>query len=432
MTIKQKFKSAIKRGTGEAHLLMQKNSKVNFSNDIIKAALKNLSYDNQSEGSRAVYIFELIERSNQKEKIRQAVLKGLATEKTDSWALNQLFDITALWAKKGDQEARKALYKRFYTKVIQGSEWVGQDAIIEVDGLDGIKHIAKIKGRIIQNNPEELEDSFIIDHFQQKNPTINVYNELKKSSKNNRYIKTYLHTILKHKHSISNLKKTKYNYTFFTDKINSKANIYLSSARIKELSKSDVMNLAKDFLKETNRLKKEKYMQIFNHIKFPYDYHPILKLAKTKNNGKGRLVEYACGALKYFSGKAIRKFAIEKLKKTSNPCNYLDLLVCNYKKVDNKLLVSIAKKYKSEHTIHSLALGYINIYKANATKECVTPLTIIYNKLTCGLHRKDIVKIMLDNNVLPNKIRKELKYDSNEAIRTLEGNESNNRNQLLI
>lgn len=67
MTVRQRFKNAIKRGTGETHLLMRK-SKVDFSSDIIKAALTNLSYDNQSEGSRADYVFELIELSNQKKK----------------------------------------------------------------------------------------------------------------------------------------------------------------------------------------------------------------------------------------------------------------------------------------------------------------------------------------------------------------------------
>ena len=50
--LKEKFKNAIKRGTGEAYLLMQENPEVDFSAEIIEAAIKNLAYDPAVEGSR--------------------------------------------------------------------------------------------------------------------------------------------------------------------------------------------------------------------------------------------------------------------------------------------------------------------------------------------------------------------------------------------
>jgi len=57
--IKQKFKSAIQRGTGEAHLLMQSHPDLDFSTLIIKACIKNFAYDGECEGSRDTYLFEL-------------------------------------------------------------------------------------------------------------------------------------------------------------------------------------------------------------------------------------------------------------------------------------------------------------------------------------------------------------------------------------
>lgn len=119
--IKQKFRSSIKRGTGEAHLIMQNNPTVDFSSDIIKASLKNYAYDGQSEGSRALYLSELIELSKQKDKIRQAILSGLATERQDTWALVQLFDLATIFAKQGHKDAKRAIYKRFFKKIISGS-----------------------------------------------------------------------------------------------------------------------------------------------------------------------------------------------------------------------------------------------------------------------------------------------------------------------
>ena len=429
VTVRQRFKSSIKRGTGEAHLQMQDNPQIDFSNDIIKAALKNLSYDNQCEGSRATYVFELIQLSHKKKKIRQAVLKALSTERTDTFALDQLFDIASLFAKQGDEGAKKAIYRRFYTKTIKGSEWVGQDAVISMDGIEGLKHVAKIKGKIIQNDPEEWEDSSLMDWFQEENPAINVYKELETAGMLNGYIKTYIDTVQKHKASHQKWSRPKYNYEIVAEKINSGVRTPLPPVGAKELSEDDVKKLADDFLKETDRLKLEKYMRIFDLVKFPYDYQPILMLAKCKNRKRlkeptpwqkhDRLVEYACGALKFFSGADIRKFAISKLKDAKYSSDYLDLLVLNYKKGDSKLLEDIIMKCKNEDDIHSIVWGIIDIYKANKTKECKKPLEAMYDKLNCGLHRKDIIKILIENNVLSSRLKDEIKFDSYEGTREL-------------
>jgi hypothetical protein len=107
------------------------------------------------------------------------------------------------------------------------------------------------------------------------------------------------------------------------------------------------------------------------------------------------------------------------LKKVKIPSDYLDLLVSNYKKGDFKLLTEIVGRCKNEHDIHTIVYGYINIYKANKTKECKEPLEAIYDKLTCGIHRADIIKILIENKVLSTRLKNEIKFDSYEEIRKL-------------
>ena len=422
MNVRQKFKSAIKRGTGESHLLIKNNPTVDFSNDIIKASLTNFAYDNQSEGSRTVYISELISLSRQQDKIRKAIMKGLATERKDDWALNQLFYLTAAFAKKGDKEAKNAIYK-WHSKInhIKYFEGTGDHAIIELDGIEGLKYIIEAKGKILINDKEAWEDSILVDNFQKNNPKLKVYKELETAGKKNKYIKIYLDTIRSDKFKRPKQKRQKYNYKVVAEKIDNKeiSPLPLPPLYAKDLSKIDVKKLAEDFLKATNRQRQEKYLRVFDKVKFPYNYHPILKLAQSKYNNKDRLIEFASGSLKYFSGSDIRQFAIKKLRTAKNPWTYLDLLVSNYKFGDSRLLTSIVNKYDNPDSIHSFVWGYINIYTANKTKECAQPLTAIYNRLTCGLHRKDIVKIMLDNKVLPDRIKKEIPFDSNEEIRKL-------------
>ena len=76
INIKRQFLNALKRGTGEAYLIVKDNPKIDFSNQIIKGALNIFAYDGQCEGDRATYIFEIISISKKKDKIRKAVLQG--------------------------------------------------------------------------------------------------------------------------------------------------------------------------------------------------------------------------------------------------------------------------------------------------------------------------------------------------------------------
>ena len=418
-TIKQRFKSSINRGTGEAHLIIQSNPTIDFSTEIIKASLTNYAYDGQSEGSRALYISELITLSKKQDKIRNAILKGLETEQKDTWALVQLFDLAKIFAKQGDKEARQAIYNRFFKKIIYGSAWCGYTSIIELDGLEGLKYIASTIGKSLEKNLDDWQDSSIIQHFQEDNPKIKAQHELEKASKENHFIKIYLDNIKRTENNRENhqQKRPIVNYKSVTEKINSKAIVPISPFAAKKLSKADIKKLADDFLNETDRIKLEKYMRVFDKVKYPYDYLPILEIAKSKNKKGDRLVEYATGALKYFSGNDIRKFAIECLSVTKSPSDYLDLLVSNYKNGDSKLLTRIADNCKSEDTIHNIVYGFINIYEANKTKECKEPLEAVYAKLTCGIHRQDIVKILIDNKVLSKQIKQEIKYDSVQEIR---------------
>ena len=419
-TIKQRFKSAIRRGTGEAYLIARENPKIDFSKYILNAAANDLSYHPQVEPSHANYIAELVYVSNKKDELVKDILKLLTEGESEGYGLDQLFNISSIFAKEGNIEARKAIYQRFDKEITHDSvEFLrGEGEILEIDGLDGLKYIAETKGRIIANNSEVWEDSWTVDSFQEENPLFNVYKELEKAAEGNKYIQIYLDAIKKHKFKRGKNKKSKHDYNFVKEKIDS---LKIFGPYIAEnLTNKELKKLADDFLKETNRLKQEKYLRVFSIVKFPSDnYQPILKIAKGTNSRKDRLVEYAVKALKHFSGDDIREFAIEKLSKTNKHDDYLMLLVSNYREGDSKLLKSIAEKYKNEKMIHSLVWSYVEIYRANQTKECQEPLEAIYDKLNCGLHRRDIVEIMIDSNALPSKIRQEIRYDSSKKIRKL-------------
>jgi hypothetical protein len=122
--------------------------------------------------------------------------------------------------------------------------------------------------------------------------------------------------------------------------------------------------------------------------------------------------------LKYFKNDEIRDFVLAKLKSNKRKiAEYLPLLVSNYQKGDYKLLNDIVNRADNPNLIHSLNYYFVDIYKANPTKECKEPLELIYNKMNCGICRINIIRILSDNEVLSDSIFNELQHDSDDEVR---------------
>lgn len=415
--IKRQFLNSLKRGTGEAYLIVRDNPNIDFSTQIIKGALNIFAYDGQSEGSRGKYIFDIISIVKQKDKIRKAVLKGLATEKNNTWSLTHLFDLTKLYAQQGDNEARQAIYNRFLNEPIEGSDWVGYSEILELDGLKGLLFIAEKFGRHIEQNPEDWQDDSIIRHFQEENKELKVNEELEKASKKNSFIKLYLDTITKTENEQEKHKQEKIEFNNIIEEIIN--NRFLSLRRQKNLTENEILEIATQLLKENNKSNFEKLLYIFSDYKFPFQSEFILKLAKQKKNYKNRINEFAIYALQHLTSEEIRQFALDKIQKPKRPYDYLEILISNYSKGDFRILCDIANKFNDEHIIENLAGIYTKIYKANKTTECKEPLEILYNKMNCGIHRNGIIEVLINNNVLSEKIKREIKYDCNLETRKL-------------
>ncbi len=414
--IKRQFFNSLKRGTGEAYLIAKENPTIDFSNLIIKGALTNYAYDGQSENSRAQYIFDLISTSKKKDKIRNAVLKGLK-EETYTWSLTHLFDLAKLYAQNDDKEAKQVIYNRFLNNPDKTDYWVGTGEILELDGFDGLKIIAEEFGKRIEQNSDDLQDDYLISNFQENHNELDVLNELEKEAEQNKYIRIYIENILKAKR-IREKHNSKRIFDNIIEEIESRNTLYIWLGN-RKLNQKEIELVANKFLTEKDKSNKSKFLSVFSDIKYPFDYKVILETAKKKPNSKDRLVEFSIDALSNLKGEDIREFALEKIKTTRRPADYIKLLKYNYRTGDSKILKEIVEKYHDVHIIENLACSIIDIYEQNDTVECLEPFLELYNKMNCGIHRNDIVRILIKNNVLPDNLRKEIKYDCDFETRQL-------------
>jgi hypothetical protein len=410
--LKRMFRSSIRRGTGEAYLLINKYPDINFSNEIIKACLKNFAYDGQCESSRAQYLFGLILLCDQR-KIRLKVLTAVATEQNDTWSLTQLFDLAKLFAMQGDTEARQLIYDRFYVKPINGSDWVGYTEIVDLDGLDGLLFIADKIGRSLEKNPDDWQDNSIIAYFEQMYPDTDAMAALNEVAEGNPHIRRYLKNVEKTENE--RIVNPRIPFDNIVDEVLKSKRRFIR----KEVSDEELDLLAQRLLTEKSEKDIEKLLFVFTKFKFPLDSRLILDIAKRKSTKNKKLVDLAILALRLITGDEIRAFSLAEANKTKYPASLLRILKSNYSDGDDKILSHFAEIAVNEDDIESLAISYVDIYETNKTAECKQPIEVIYGKLTCAIHRRDLVKILQASNVLSDQIKEEIKFDCDEETRRL-------------
>lgn len=416
--IKKRFFDSLKRGTGEAYLIAKENPTVDFSSYIIKGVLRNYAYDGQSEPSRAKYVYDLYSLSDKKDKIRNAIINGLATEQKDTWSLTHLFDLAKLFAQQGDEEMRQAIYDRFCNNPIEGSDWVGYAEILELDGLQGLIHIAEKFGKSIKQDPDNWQDNMIINDFQEKNPDLDVTKTLENLAKRNKHIHIYLENIKRAKASQEEHKPKPTKYKDIIDEVLN-AKPYMSFRLRYNLTESEIKAIAQRLVEEKDKNFKEKLLFVFMYYKFPLDSDFILNFAQKKPDYNTRINEFAISALKFLESDKIRQFGLDKLGSSKKPYQFVKILTSNYRSGDHKILTDIVQKSKTKHNIEILASSYIDIFEANKTKECKEPLEALYNKMNCGIHRNDIVRLLIENNVISDKIKNEINFDSDLETREI-------------
>lgn len=412
------FRALIRCGRGKAYLLLIENPDLDFSDDIYKAAIKNYAYDGQSEGDRADYIIPFLQSlpKDQFKKLKKKIVKRLYKEDKDTWNLKQIFNICAYFAIQ-DHSIKKGIYERFEQTPIPSSDWVGSDAILRLDGTKGMMRIAEHFGKRLMEIEGEWHDDSLVYLFDKKNPKVQIKKLLKKESKHNVYIKTYLKEIEStrdrwNKHRDRRQKWT--DQTIMNHLLDDKKTGSMYSI-IRVLNPTQRTKIA-ELLKEKQSIQTiNKVLYVFNHSQYPLSIEYLKAFYKKKYTAETR--ELAFQALCFFKDDKIRAHAIEKLRKTNNPAKYLAAFKLNYRKGDSTLFEQVIDRFTSTHIVEQLAISLCDIYEYNHTKECKKPLLKLYEKMNCGILRHAIIGILYENQVLPKSVLKEMEFDSYDKTR---------------
>lgn len=419
--LQKQFFHSLQLGTGRAVLLMKAYPQLDFSKELIAASVRNLANDAQSEGSRADYLYSMIRRAKNRDLIEKSILQKLKNKKSEIFDLSQMCDLALHFYQDGNLHAREVFLERFDKSFHDDYEFCGEEQILKMDGLQGLFKLADKIGRLPEEDWFSYEYRWYIDDFQQANPALDVFAEFENAAKENPYIQNYFKLIS----SIKPFKRTRremppYTVTDVEELINRPSRrVGFNRDRTLRMKQQEIIAVARNFLDEKDKIRKFRYLRFFYATRFPFDYAPLLKIASGKKNHQTMAVNNAVLALSHFSGADIRALALKKIQEERIPCEYLHLLVSNYQAGDAEMLVEIIGRAKNFDEVHLLVQGIIAIFKANPVADSKAPLEAMYYNMNCGIHRRDLVELLNDNQVLSDEILEELPYDSDEDVRKL-------------
>jgi hypothetical protein len=188
----KEFRELIIRGLGNAIICLKANTPQEnrkYLKAILYACTHNTAFDPQCEESRADYLWEAIQSSGHSRLLQEQIINTVLNE-NDPYSVQQIIRLAKRF---GISENEKA--KEFVRQALQYNEnwntFIGAGEIIELDGMQGFKHVVDVIGeKIISDNYSE--DTQLLDFAKEQLGEEKVNNYLLKESSKNSKVKAYL------------------------------------------------------------------------------------------------------------------------------------------------------------------------------------------------------------------------------------------------
>lgn len=420
------FINALEKGFGRAYQYIEQNRDELIRDQLLHACLINQSYDRQCEESRAEWLMSIINLSKNRDFYIPKIIAALAASGEYS-DVNQLYELCQFFAQQGDKSAKLAIYEKFDLQEFNES-YLGGDEIIQMDGLEGLLHVAKVIGkRIIEEGGywdtdilycqacemfgKEPTDEFLVGH-----------------AKENRFVTAYLDELKihqdrgKHKDSRSHIEKFRDEYPIerILDDINNTKekhlSIYLRFGR--HATTDEIERIFSLLITETNNEKLIRYLWVFRRRELPRVSLAITDLVFSSDP---KIQDAAIFALSQLTDSSIRDIAISLCSNEDKEIalKAIELFINNYQEGDSKYIDPILNTVEDKHILHGACMDTIKLFEKHPLKELVNVMLWVYENTPCTHCRNWAVGLLIEKGWLPEKQLNECLHDCVEDTREL-------------
>ena len=435
------FKRYMQQGLGRCVLALQSSDNIEkYKKIVLWGCLHNLSYDTQSEGTRASYIYELTTYFNDEDYFLSQCIEAFEKiPRRSDWLFFHFAELLRCFAENGNNRAEIALmqkYEDLLSVLLNKRRFSSYDferdnfericiTLNSLGSTDILLKIAADMGLLFKKNPHYNGNDFywFCSVMSYGIGEKKLHNLLKRESKKSENIACFYDNYLKATEGIKNIIRAPIKIPSAKD-IKNEINV---TGALKASSKTrffyhatedEKSRLAQEIIAEQNLDKKAEMLSVFTSPdkSFPLSHETIIEYA---NSSHERLRGISLEVLTNCQGLAVRRYALQLLEAGERKEQAIQMLLCNYTSADKTLLLSELDKikinYDNKSDWHSISSKILNVcdQDVHLPKEF---FVYVYETTLCSFCRESAVRAMAKHRWLTNEIIEECRHDSNYDI----------------
>jgi hypothetical protein len=340
----------------------------------------------------------------------------------DVWSAARLCELARHYAETGDSSFRTRLYDIVDQKPITDGPWLGEDALLQLDGASGFLFAARVRGKLLASHGWEWDyDSLVfnaIERFGEDQVNV-LLSDIKDES-----IQSFLAAWRRQKE----LQATQERPVSYEDEMRAcPASNVLSDAESNHprlnlrrwgmhADEADLDLILQRLLSVQEPTVIARLLSVFSNRGVPRLDNRLIQLCQ---HGDSEVRRGAVSALEKIRHPLVREFAIAELLSRKRAGSVIGLFVKNYQPGDENRILEYVELPDDEYDLHGLLMDVIEVLKANSDADCSHLGVIAYASTPCEICRFHSAQLLLAQKVAPGWLTEECQFDSSERNRQL-------------
>lgn len=420
----QQFTDALRKGLGRAFLHVREHGAAGMPEALLDACLHDLSYDPQCEESRADWLMLLLEESGSLHVYRERIVSALPAL-TGYWDIRQGLQLALRFARRGDQAARDGLYR--FAASRYDRRRVGLSEVVELDGVQGLLHVAAVLGDQYRQDPETWDSaSWWVSDTCERLGQDRVWSALRAEAARDARIASFLEAMRTEEAELDGISAaagpspspTMDDVTCMIDDPSDAVHLGHMTRFGRAMTGREAELFFDRLLAETRPIQLARYLALFRDRGFPSLPPRVFELALSSDEEVRWAAFQALGKCR---SPEVRRFARALLgREPSAAANGAILLFeHNYEPEDAMLFESVLERPQEPEQAHPLGSALLRVGAAGGGPELASCLLWVCEQTPCTLCRRESVEALVKWSRAPKPLLAECHWDADARIREI-------------
>ncbi len=388
---------------------------------LLEACLQDKRFDAQCEESRAGWLWQIVGAADAMQRFRVPILHALH-ELSDERSANQLCELARFYAETGDGTFRDRLYEIVEQRPFPESPSLGEEEIMALDGERAFLFAARVRGQQLACREWDWDDRSLIDQATDCLGEDRVSSLL--SAPSDTAVSRFGECWRRDKQRAAEVKQAQ------SHRERMKA---LPVEEINRAAEGDTkcywfrgwgMHAEEADLKAVlQRLWTVEEPRVIANLVKVFVARPLpefdAQLIKLCRHADKEVRAWAFRGLKENAHPLVRVFALTELQKGLRDRSVVGLFINNNRQGDEHLILNAMELPDDECELHWLLMDVIKVLEKNTEADCSRLAVISYALTPCANCRFDAARLLHQQQVAPEWLWEECRFDSAEDCRKL-------------